>query len=50
MRLNQTVLKEISPEYWTDAEAEASMLWPPDMKIWLIGKDPGAGKDWGQEK
>ena len=27
----------------TDAEAEASVLWPPDMKIWLIGKDPDAG-------
>ena len=34
----------------TDAEAETSILWPPDMKSWLIGKDPDAGKDWGQEK
>ena len=34
----------------TDAEAEAPMLWPPDAKNWLIGKDPGAGKDWGQEE
>ena len=34
----------------TDAEAEAPMLWPPDVKIRLIGKDPDAGKDWGQEK
>ena len=34
----------------TDAEAEAPMLWPPDGKNWLIGKDPDAGKDWGQEK
>ena len=34
----------------TDAEAEASMLWPPDGKSWLIGKDPGAMKDWGQEE
>ena len=32
----------------TDAEAEALMLWPPDMKSWLIGKDPDVGKDWGQ--
>ena len=33
----------------TDAEAEASILWPPDTKIWLTGKDPDAGqKDWGQ--
>ena len=29
---------------------EASILWPPDAKIRLIGKDPDAGKDWGQEK
>ena len=34
----------------TDAEAEASILWPPDAKIRLIGKDLDAGKDWGQEK
>ena len=30
----------------TDAEAEAPILWPPDVKNWLIGKDPDAGKDW----
>ena len=30
----------------TDAEAETPILWPPDMKSWLIGKDPDAGKDW----
>ena len=34
----------------TDAEAETSTLWPPDVKSWLIWKDPDAGKDWGQEK
>ena len=34
----------------TDAEAEAPILWPPDGKSWLIGKDPDAGKDWGQEE
>ena len=34
----------------TDAETETSMLWPPDAKSWLIGKDPDAGKDWGQEE
>ena len=34
----------------TDAEAETALLWPPDVKNWLIGKDPGAGKDWRQEK
>ena len=33
----------------TDAEAETPVLWPPDGKSWLIGKDPDAGKDWGQE-
>ena len=37
---------------WTDAdaEAEAPILWPPDMKSQLIRKDPGAGKDWRQEE
>ena len=34
----------------TDAKAEAPILWPRDMKSQLIGKDPDAGKDWGQEK
>ena len=34
----------------TDAEIEAPILWPPDAKRWLIGKDPDAGKDWRQEK
>ena len=34
----------------TDAEAEAPILWPPDAKNWLIGKDPDAGKDWRQEE
>ena len=34
----------------TDAEAEAPKLQPPDAKSWLIGKDPDAGKDWGQEE
>ena len=34
----------------TDAEAETPILWPPHAKSWLIGKDPDAGKDWGQEK
>ena len=35
---------------WTDAEAEAPVLWLPDAKSWLIGKDPDAGKDWGKEE
>ena len=34
----------------TDVEAEAPILWPPDGKSWLIGKDPDAGKDEGQEE
>ena len=32
-----------------DAKAETPVLWPPHAKSWLIGKDPDAGKDWGQE-
>ena len=53
--------KEIQPVYpkgdqsWvfigrTEAEAETPILWPPDVKSWLIWKDPDAGKDWGQEE
>ena len=53
--------KEIKPvnpkgsQYWifigrTDAEAETPILWPPDEKNWLIGKDTEAGKDWRQEE
>ena len=34
----------------TDAEAKIPLLWPPDTKNWLIGKDPDAGKDWRQEE
>ena len=34
----------------TDVEAETSILWPPDTKSWLTGKDPDAGKDWRQEE
>ena len=43
----------IGPEYLLEgleAEAEAPILWPPDSKSWLIGKDTDAGKDWGQEE
>ena len=53
--------KEIQPVYpkedqsWvfigrTDAEAETPILWPPDVKNWLIGKDPDSGKDWRQKE
>ena len=34
----------------TDAEPETPVLWPPDVKNWLTGKDPDAGKDWGQRR
>ena len=34
----------------TDDEAEASVLWPPDAKSWLIRKDPDAGKGWRQKE
>ena len=34
----------------TDVEAETPILWPPDANSWLIGKDPDAGRDWGQEE
>ena len=34
----------------TDAEAETPILWPPDSKNWLIGKDPDVGKDWREEE
>ena len=34
----------------TDAEAETPILWPPHAKSCLIGKDPDAGMDWGQEE
>ena len=53
--------KEIQPvhpkgdQFWvfigrTDVEAETPILWPPDVKSWLIIKDPDAGEDWGQEE
>ena len=34
----------------TDVEAETPILWAPDVKNWLIWKDPDAGKDWRQEE
>ena len=33
-----------------DAESETPILWPPHAKSWLIGRDPDAGRDWGQEE
>ena len=54
-RSNQSILKENQSWILTgrtdaDAKAEAPLLWPPDMKSWLIRKDPDAGKDWRQEE
>ena len=51
-RSNQSILKEISPENslkWPMLKLKP-VLWPPDVKNWLTGKDPGAGEDWRQEK
>ena len=53
MTSNQSILKEINPEYSfgrTDAEADAPILSSPDVKSQLIRKDPDAGKDLGQEE
>ena len=50
---NQSILKEISAEYSLEGlmlKLKLPILWPPDVKSWLIGKDPDAGKDWGQEE
>ena len=49
-RSNQSVLKEISPEFIGRTDAETTIFWPPDEKNWLIRKDPGAGNDRRQEK
>ena len=51
-------IKSVNPKWiqsWifigrTDADAEALILWPPDAKNWLTGKDPDPGKDWRQEE
>ena len=52
-RFNQSILKEISPEYSLQGlmlKLKLPILWPPDEKKWFLGKDPDAGKDWRQEK
>ena len=53
-RSNQSILKEISPEFSSEGlmniEAETPILWLPDAKKWLIWKDPDAGKDWRREE
>ena len=56
--LDIKVIKPVNPKRnqpWifigrTDDEAETPVLWPPDAKNWLTGKDPDAGKDWRQEE
>ena len=52
-RSNQSILKEISPECSLEGlmpKLKLPILWPPDAKNWLLGKDPDAGKDWRQEE
>ena len=53
-RSNQSILKGVHQSWVfigrTDAEAETPIFWPPHAKSWLIGKDPDAGRDWGQEE
>ena len=52
-RSNQSILKEINSWVFfgrNEAKAETPVLWPPHAKSWLIGKDPDAGRDWGQEE
>jgi len=46
-RSNQSILVFVGR---TDAKAETPVLWPPHAKSWFIGKDPDAGRDWGQEE
>ena len=56
--LDRKEIQPVDPKgnlYWiftgrTDAEAETSIIWPPDGKNLLIWKDPNAGKDWRQEE
>ena len=51
-RSNQSILKEISSEFIgrTDVKAETPILWPPEVRSWLIWKDSDAGKDWRWEE
>ena len=56
--LNSKEIKPVNPtgnQPWiligkTDTEAEAPVLWPPDGKSWLNGKDPDAGNEWKQKE
>ena len=50
-RSNQSILKENPPWIFMGrTDAETPILWPPDSKNWLTGKDLDAGKDWGQKE
>ena len=52
-RSEQSILRDISPEFSLEGlilKLETPILWPPDAKNWVIGKDPDAGKDWRQEE
>ena len=54
--LDSKEIKPVNPkgnEHWIftgKTDVEALILWPPDMKSWLVGKDPDAGKDWRWER
>ena len=48
-RSNQSILKEISPEYSLEG-LETPILWPPDANSWLLENDPDSGKDWRLEE
>ena len=58
LRVSWTARRSVHPkggQSWvfigrTDVEAETPIVWPPDAKSWLIGKDPDAGEDWRQEE
>ena len=48
---SQSWRKSVLNMHWkVDVEIEAPILWPPDVKNWLIGKDPDAEKNWRQEE
>ena len=50
-RSNQSILKEINPELFVGrTDTEVPILWPPDVKSGLVGRDPDAEKGGGQEK
>ena len=52
-RSNQSILKEINPDYSLEAlmlKLKLPILWPLNVKSWLFGKDPDAGKDWRQKE